>query len=28
MKPRDANPLALREDLAKELWAFSERCVN
>jgi NAD(P)-dependent dehydrogenase (short-subunit alcohol dehydrogenase family) len=22
---RDANPLALREDLAKELWAFSER---
>lgn len=23
--PRAANPLALREDLAKELWAFSER---
>ena len=26
--PRDANPLALREDLAKELWAFSERHAN
>jgi retinol dehydrogenase 12 len=25
MRPRDANPLALREDLAKQLWAFSER---
>lgn len=25
LAPRDANPLALREDLARELWAFSER---
>lgn len=25
LAPRAANPLALREDLAKELWAFSER---
>jgi retinol dehydrogenase 12 len=28
LRPRAANPLALREDLAKELWAFSERCAN
>lgn len=28
LRPRDANPLALREDLAHELWAFSERCVS
>lgn len=26
-QPRAANPLALREDLAAELWAFSERAV-
>jgi retinol dehydrogenase 12 len=25
LAPKDANPLALREDLAKQLWAFSER---
>jgi retinol dehydrogenase 12 len=25
LAPRDANPLALREDLARELWAYSEK---